>query len=326
MRTLIRRISRRRRTSAESSGPIQIVVTPSSGNGTAMERALKLRDALAKRRRETSLEVFEDLESLHQWARTDSHPFAAVVCVGGDGTQSTTALAAMRRSVPFLPVSSGFGNLFARAFNHPSTVEGTLDLLARGQVIHSDVGMCNGELFLCQESYGLIAEVQEAVEAAASAPRARWQRWLAYYRAALSHVRQTPPARLRVMVDGRVVAVDAALVIVANVKTYGRWLPLAPDASPVDGLLDVFVMKGATHREVFGKLLKCHLRLPGATAGTLLCRGTRVSVMGLRSGRKELEVLPGRLPVVVSPETAAALVQGRDRREAEARLALDRVA
>jgi diacylglycerol kinase family enzyme len=326
MRTLLRRISRRRRTSAESSGPIQIVVTPSSGNGTAMDTALKLRNALAKRRRETSLEVFDDLESLHQWARTDSHPFAAVVCVGGDGTQSTTALAAMRRSVPFLPVSSGFGNLFARAFNHPSTVEGSLDLLARGQVIHSDVGMCNGELFLCQESYGLIAEVQEAVEAAAAAPRARWQRWLAYYRAALSHVRQTPPARLRVMVDGRVVAVDAAVVIAANVKTYGRWLPLAPDASPVDGLLDVFVMKGATHREVFGKLLKWHLRLPGATAGTLLCRGTRVSVTGLRSGRKQLEVLPGRLPVVVSPETAAALVQGRDRREAEARLALDRVA
>ena len=78
MRTLLRRISRRRRTSAESSGPIQIVVTPSSGNGTAMETALKLRDALAKRRRETSLEVFEDLESLSQWARTDSHPFAAV--------------------------------------------------------------------------------------------------------------------------------------------------------------------------------------------------------------------------------------------------------
>ena len=50
MRTLLRRISRRRRTSAESSGPIQIVVTPSSGNGTAMETALKLRDALAKRR------------------------------------------------------------------------------------------------------------------------------------------------------------------------------------------------------------------------------------------------------------------------------------
>ena len=97
----------------------------------------------------------------------------------------------MRRSVPFLPVSSGFGNLFARAFDHPDSVEGALDLLERGRVVHSDVGMRNGELFLCQQSYGLIAEVQEAVEGAAAAPRARWQRWLAYYRAALRHLRET---------------------------------------------------------------------------------------------------------------------------------------
>jgi len=326
MRTLLRRISRRRRKGAASTQPIQIVVTPTSGNGTAMQTALRLRDALVTRGRETSLEVFENLESLNQWAETDGQPFAALVCVGGDGTQSATARAAVRRSVPFLPVSSGFGNLFARAFDHRNTMESALDLLAHGRVIHGDVGTRNGELFLCQQSYGLIADVQEAVESAAAAPRARWQRWLAYYRAALSHLRQTPPARLRVVVDGRMVAVDAALVIVANVKTYGPWLPLVPDASPVDGLLDVFVMKGDTHREIFGKLLKSHLRLPGAAAGTLLCRGTRVTVSGLGSGREQLEVLRGRLPVIVSPETAAALGQGGDRTEAQAPLALDRVA
>jgi diacylglycerol kinase (ATP) len=322
MKTLIRRKPSRNSARAGAAQPIQIVVTPGSGNGTAMRTAQGLRDALAARRRRTSLEVFDDLDSLHRWAETDGDAFSALVCVGGDGTQSTTALAAMRRAVPFLPVSSGFGNLFARAFHHPSSVEGALDLLERGRVIHSDVGMRNGELFLCQQSYGLIAEVQEAVEGAAAAPKARWQRWLAYYQAALSHLRQTRPARLRVVVDGRVVATDAALVIVANVKTYGAWLPLTPDASPVDGLFDVFVMKGATHRQVFGKLLRRHLRVPGAADGTLLCRGRRVSVSGRRSTRDQLETVPHRLPVVVSPETAAALERGRGRWETEAPLPL----
>jgi YegS C-terminal NAD kinase beta sandwich-like domain len=187
--------------------------------------------------------------------------------------------------------------------------------------------MRNGELFLCQQSYGLIAEIQEAVEGAAAAPKARWQRWLAYYRAALRHLRDTRPARLRVVVDGQVVAVDAALVIVANVKAYGAWLPLTPDASPVDGLFDVFVMQGTTHREVFAKLLRRHLRIPGTSAGTLLCRGERVSVSGLGSKREQLETLRHRLPVVVSPETAAALEGGLGhRREAEVPLAPVRVA
>jgi diacylglycerol kinase (ATP) len=326
MRTLIGRKSSKSGRRAASAQPIQIVVTPGSGNGTAMTTALRLRDELAARRRRTSLEVFDDLESLHRWAKTHGDAFSALVCVGGDGTQSTTALAAVRRSVPFLPVSSGFGNLFARAFNHPSSVEGALDLLARGRVIHSDVGMRNGELFLCQQSYGLIAEVQEAVEAAAAAPRARWQRWLAYYRAALRHLRETRPTRLRVVVDGRVVAVDAALVIVANVETYGAWLPLTPGASPVDGLFDVFVMKGTTRRQVFAKLLRRHLRIPGAADGTLLCRGQRVSVSGLGSRREQLEILHHQLPVIVSQETAATLERGLGRRQAEVPLAPDLVA
>lgn len=328
MKTRIRKKPSRNGARAATALPIQIVVTPGSGNGTAMSTALGLRDALAARRRRTSLEVFDDLDSLHRWAQIDGDAFATLVCVGGDGTQSTTALAAMRRSVPFLPVSSGFGNLFARAFNHPDSVEGALDLLERGRVIRSDVGMCNGELFLCQQSYGLIAEIQEAVEGAAAAPRARWQRWLAYYQAAIRHLRATRAARLRVVVDGRVLAVDAALVIVANVKTYGAWLPLTPDASPVDGLFDVFVMKGTTHRQVFAKLLRRHLRIPAAAdETTLLCRGQRVLVSNRRSTtRDQLETLPHRLPVVVSPETAAALERELGRRETEAPLPLASVA
>ena len=308
------------------SRPIQIVVTPGSGNGQAMPIALALRDALRARRYRSSLEVFPDLDRLHRWATTDGDRASLLICVGGDGTQSTAALAAVRRSVPFLPVSCGFGNLFASAFRHPHSAEGVLDLLARGQVVHSDVGMRNGELFLCHQSYGLIAEVQDAVESAGAAPRVRWQRWLAYYRAALRSLRDAPLTRLRVVVDGHVVAVDAALVLVANVRSYGAWLPLTPDASPVGGLFDVFVMKGATHRQVLAKLLRCHLRLPGSTSGTLLCRGQRVVVSGLHATRDQLEVGRARLPVVVSPETAAALERDLAQRQGHLSLAPGRVA
>jgi diacylglycerol kinase (ATP) len=303
---------------AARSRPIQIVVTPGSGHGSAMSTALELRDALSARRYRTRLTVFADLDHLRRWAEQDPAECSLLICVGGDGTQSATALAASRRSVPFLPVSLGFGNLFARAFNHPSSVAGVLDLLAHGRVVHVDVGVRNGEPFLCHQSYGLIADVQEAVESV-HAPRARWRRWLAYYRAALRHLRGAPPPRLRVSVDGRLVAADAALVTVANVKTYGDWLPLTPDASPVDGVLDVFVMRGATHRRLFGRLVRRYLRLPGSRAGTLY-RGRRIAVAGLHANRDRLEVMPHRLPVVVSPETAAGLEQDLARHAGPTRL------
>lgn len=318
LRTPLARVTRPR--------PIQIVATPGSGHGRALSTALELRSTLSARGHQAELEIFDDLASVTHWAETDDSQYSALVCVGGDGTQSATALAAARRSVPFLPLSSGFGNLFAREFGYPRTVKEAVDLLARGHVVYSDVGARNGELFLCQQSYGLIAEVQELVEGGARQPRGRWQRWLAYYRAALRQLGPNPPARLRVTVDGRPVAVDAALVIVANVKAFGPWLPLTPDASPVDGLFDVFVLRGGTRRDVFGTLLRRQLRLPGSANTGLVYRGRRVTVYGHRATRDQLEVLPGRLPVLVSPTTMAALLRGRPALGTKAFLAPIRVA
>ncbi len=230
-----------------------------------------------------------------------------MICIGGDGTLSAAAPAAVRRSVPFVPVPSGFGNLFARAFGHPRRVERVLDILEHGEPVRADVGVRNGELFLCQESFGLLSQIQDRAEASAAQPRARWRRALEYYRTALSHLRDTPLTALQVAVDGRVVTREAALVTVANVETYGPWLRLTPAASPVDGLFDVFVMRGSTKREILARLLRRHLRLPGSEHGALLCRGRHVSVAGPQSARDELKLLPRLLPVLVSPETAATL-------------------
>ena len=82
-----------------------------------------------------------------------------------------------------------------------------------------------------------------------------------------------------------------------------------PAASPVDGLFDVFVMQGTTKREILAKLLRRHFRRPGNNSGARLYRGRRVSVAASRSARNELELIPGVLPVLVSPETAMTLNQ-----------------
>jgi diacylglycerol kinase (ATP) len=313
MNTPIRNRKRSGRAPAATAGPIQIVVTPGSGNGSALATALRLRQTLAADGWSTRLKSFSRLDRLHRWAKTNGDSCSMLICVGGDATQSATARAAMRRSVPFVAVPCGFGNLYARAFDQPRTVAGVLDLLARGRVIRSDVGIRNGELFLCQQSYGLIAEIQETVETA-SVPRARSRRWLAYYRAALDCIDDEPPAAFRVVVDGRVVAQDAAVVVVANVESYGPWLPLTPEASPVDGLFDVFVLRGATHRQVFLELLLRHLRMPRTDAIGMLYRGRRVSVSGPRRRRDRLETRRRSLSVVVLPETAARLQQRLGRR------------
>ena len=298
--------SRPRSTMEPATGPIQIVVTPGSGDGQATAIALELISALTARHYRARLDSFDGLSSLKGWVETRPTRPAALICVGGDGTQSVTAEAAVRWSVPFITVSCGFGNLFARAFRAPADVPDVLDLLTRGQIIRSDVGLRNDELFLCEQSYGLIADVQDDVEFRGVRPRARWQRWLAYYQAALRHL-SGAPAAYQVAVDDQVLASDATLVVVANVEAYGPWLPLTPDASPVDGLFDVFVLRGASHRRVFTSLLRRHLRLPGSDAAALVARGQQVTVTDGQGRVDQLRTVAQGLPLVVSPETAAAL-------------------
>ena len=161
--------------------------------------------------------------------------------------------------------------------------------------------------FLCQESYGFLSDIQSRTEGS-TRHRARWRRGLTYYQTALRHLRDMPLTSVRVSVDGRVVAKDAVIVTVANVETYGSRLNLTPAASPIDGLLDVFVMRRATKRELLASLLRRQARVPGAAKGAFVCRGRRVSVAGAHV-RDDLRVLPRRLPVVVSPETAEALAR-----------------
>jgi len=310
MRVATRPIWTARRRPPGPSRLIEIVATPGSGNGRAMATAVQLGEALRARGREVTLELFSGLEQLSRWASTGATRSSLLICVGGDGTQSSAAMAAVRHSVPFLPVPVGFGNLFGRAFGHPTRVDRVVELVERGAIVHSDVGIHRGELFLCHASFGLLSEVQDQVERSAY-PRARWRRLIAYYRAAVRHLRDTPLTALEVTVDGRVMTEDAAVVAVANVETYGGWLPLTPAASPVDGLFDVFVMHAATKREVLARLLKRHLRLPGVDQGSQLYRGRRVSVAASRSAPAKLQLIPGVLPVVVAPETARALAPDR---------------
>ena len=82
--------------------PIQIVATPGSGNGQALDAARGLREMLRVRGHDTRLEVFGHLAELRRWATTGRSAFSTLIAVGGDGTQSTAAAAAVRQSAAFL--------------------------------------------------------------------------------------------------------------------------------------------------------------------------------------------------------------------------------
>ena len=289
---------------------IQIFATPGSGNGRALALARRLQVALEARGWRTRLDAIADLRRLARWRHPRGARISHLVCVGGDGTMSAAARVAIRHQIPFVPVPSGFGNLFARAFGHRGQVEAVVELLDHGEIIRADAAAANGEIFLCHSSYGMLADIQAAVEAVGAQPRSRLRRLLAYVWTARRFLVEPLRGAIRVEVDGRTVSRQAALVTVANVEAYGGFLSLTPAASPTDGLLDVFVLPRTTRLALWGRLLRRLLRLPTAAADALLVRGRRVSVVK-GPVKDEIEVLPRALRLLVaapapSPPSRAA--------------------
>jgi diacylglycerol kinase (ATP) len=284
-----------------TAGAIQIVVTPGSGEGRARATARSLARMLRRRGHEVHVRSFGNLADLSDWAHACPPSTRLIVCIGGDATQSATAAASIRTGVPFVPVPSGFGNLFGRVLGYSSQARAVVRLLADGEVRAVDVGVLRTEdgeeVFLSHRSYGILEQIQHAAERGRRQPRRRLLRLLWYHGVAL-RLFFGRLAGFQVEVDGVPVADDAVLVTVANVETYHGFLTLTPTASPIDGLLDVFVVPRVSSVGLLRRLLWIMFRLPGCWRGVALYRGRRVRVTTPRR-REDLGVRRRVLPLLV---------------------------
>jgi diacylglycerol kinase family enzyme len=287
----------------------EIIVNPYSGNGHALGAAQEIEAQLRRRGHGTRVHMFESRGDAKQWADTCPRGFSYLFCLGGDGTLSTVAAAAVRHRVPLVPVPFGFGNLFGRTFGHSADPARAVGLLDDGVVLWADVGRGPDGLFLCHRSFGVIERVQEMVEASRALPASRLRRALAYLRSALRAFSVVRLPKIRVEVDGECISDRAAIVTVANVPTYRGVLDLTPDASPVDGLLDVAVVPRAPVRRLFAMLVVFALRLPGRWGHVLRVRGCRAAVE-VRGHREELTLLPHALPVLTPAVSLRGVLYG----------------
>jgi YegS/Rv2252/BmrU family lipid kinase len=146
----------------------------------------------------------------------------AVVAVGGDGTMNEVAdgLAGSATRLAFVP--HGTGNVFAREFCLPESVEGCLDLLSTGKTIAVRMAKANDRRFVLLASAGFDAEVVERMN-----PRQKNLLGLAAYVlcGARHLLRYQPTLWLEFPNRERV---EAQAVIVVRGKKYGGDVTIAP--------------------------------------------------------------------------------------------------
>ena len=249
------------------------IVNPAAGRRTAAEgdlqevRAMLASGGFVLDERLTDAEhpTAADLAAIAVTTRFD-----ACVVAGGDGTvqQAAGALVGSEVVLGILPFGTHMN--IAHGLGIPLTPIDAARVITRGDVHRADAGTVHGRVFFEIAGVGLDAEL---VSAARHAERGRWRHALRRVWRYATHSTH----RVTITVDGTSHAHRVMQILVLNSPYYGWGLPLLPEASMEDGLLDVAVFPRMGRLALIGSLIA--LMRDGALPQVpVLYRGARIEM------------------------------------------------
>ncbi len=179
-----------------------------------------------------------------------------VIVLGGDGTLSEAANGilslpqAQRPTMGFIP--GGTGNDFLRDFGI-ADLETAAKVIGEGKTVAVDavdVRWDGGQHY----SINILGCGLAAKAGARFGKSFRWLGKAGYDVAAAIEIATMRSCPTRLVLDGREVRGDFPLVMACNSVHTGGKMPMAPDADPTDGLLDVLYVKDIGKREIMDLL------------------------------------------------------------------------
>lgn len=167
--------------------------------------------------------------------------YEAVLAAGGDGTVNEVAIALCGSRVPLGIIPTGSGNGLARHIGIPVDPRLSLKIIEEWNVADCDYGSANDRPFFCTFGVGFDAAVSHRFA------RQRRRGRLSYIRSAISEYVSYHPQTYTISANGSIVTEEAFLVAVCNASQYGNNAYIAPEASIIDGLLDITVVHAGNH-------------------------------------------------------------------------------
>ena len=239
-----------------------------------------------------------------------------VVAAGGDGTVASAADLVNGTSTALAILSLGTANNIAAGFGLSRDVPQLIDSWRTGRRVPFDLGRVRagtkGWTIVEGVGGGLIpagiAAAHRALDGADAHPSVEID---AAVRLFYDILRDLPPARRTLTMDGQRVETELILLEVLNIRSIGPNLVLAPDADPSDGWFDVVLAEPSHRTELLQYLESCldkshrRLSLPRHRARQvridsceeLHIDDERVDTCGL--GALDIAIAPGAITVLM---------------------------
>ena len=300
-----------------------VIANPTSGRGRGRKIAQAVANDLTARGISVCIQFTQRRGDAESFARSrcenPNQPVDAIVACGGDGTiqEVAHALASARQvGVPDVPAlglaPAGRCNDFTRVFKITRDPKVIADALVEGNKIEVDLGRVNDRFFCTVATVGIDAEISNFVDNM----RMPLTGTPAYLYGALRVLMKYQPRGLRIEGDFGVIDEPVFVASAANTSSYGGAVPIAPGASPRDGLLDLCVIqymsKWRALRIIPHVLRGTHTMLPEVrflqTTSVTVSAASRLELWadGERIGQTPatIEIVPSAI-VVISSRTKA---------------------
>lgn len=228
------------------AGQTSCLVFWNSGSGRS-EETDQLRMALSAQQA-TWVEMSKDLNLTEEIRKGLEAGCRTVVAAGGDGTVNAIVNAlmaieeAVRPALAIIPL--GTANDFAGTLGIPDDVSEAAELIRSTVPVPVDVVHISGENI--DRYYANIAAGGNCVRVSEALTDEIKERWgaLAYIRGAVEILPDMRTYRITAKCDDEEFAdLDSWAVLIANGKTNAGRIKVAPQASPMDGLIDVIIIR-----------------------------------------------------------------------------------
>jgi diacylglycerol kinase (ATP) len=218
-----------------------IIFNPRAGSVTDRKKIT----AQLKRLKPIAIKMTRRSGDAERWARAALRTKCdCVIAAGGDGTLNgvVNGIATSRRRVRVGIMPLGTGNDFARTLGLPLGLEENVDILRRGKQRRIDlvrVKSKRARYFVNVSAGGFSG----TVDANMTAKIKRTWGPLAYLRGAAAALPDLHAYKARILLDdAEEISAQLYNIVIANGRFVAGGLPIAPNADPSDGLLDIVLI------------------------------------------------------------------------------------
>lgn len=222
-----------------ASDELALLINPAAGRGRGARAGRRAEHRLTEAGLAVRTLVGRDVREAADLARESVEDgVRALVVVGGDGMVHLGLQAVAATGTPLGVIPAGTGNDLARALGIPlGDPEAAADTVVAGQCREIDLGRTDGQWFAGVVATGFDAKVNDRVN------RMRWPKGPRRYDlATFAELGVFTPISYHLELDGEVLDLEAMLVAVGNIPSYGGGLRITPDAVIDDGVFDVVVV------------------------------------------------------------------------------------